>query len=79
MDILWVIVKTCNKIISLDLFSTYTQYQIILPLFEWNLWLKAYQIYHPMCFKNVWFDLFLDVYCFALNWATMAPCRRLYA
>ena len=75
MDILWVIVKTCNKIISLDLFSTYTQYQIILPLFEWNLWLKAYQIYHPMCFKNVWFDLYLDVYGFASNWETVAPCR----
>ena len=80
MDILWVIVKTCNKIIILDLYYTYTHNtKTLLPLFQWNLWITAYQISPPMCVKNVWFDLYLDLYCFASNLETVAPCRRLCA
>ena len=64
MDILGVIVKTSHGTQSSNMPSLLTLKQIHMHKYKnhntktisfvsnRNLWLKAYQIYHPMCFKN---------------------------
>ena len=92
MDILGVIVKTSHGTQSSNMPSLLTLKQIHMHKYKnhntktisfvsnRNLWLRAYQIYHPMCFKNEEFwSLFRCSHCRAINWEIVAPCRWLAA